>query len=90
MPCRRSARSVAASAILTLVVSLGQPGARAEELGHPKTTGYPDLEDAPRRPEKPAMTADELSKLKKELNATRDHQALKGKSGAGARQAVKP
>jgi hypothetical protein len=44
----------------------------------------------PPRPEKPAMTADEQLKLKKELSAARDHQAPKGKSGAGAGQPVKP
>ena len=64
--------------------------ARAEATALPKATGYPAVEDAPPRPQKPAMTADELSKLKKELTAARDHQAPKGKSGAGAGQPVKP
>ena len=76
--------------MLLSIVSLGPLGARAEEPGRPKTTGYPAVEDVPPRPEKPAMTADELSKLKKELNAARDHQAPKGKSGVGAGQPVKP
>jgi hypothetical protein len=39
-----------------------------------KTTGYPAVEDVPPRPGKPAMTADEQSKLKKELSAARDRQ----------------
>jgi hypothetical protein len=82
--------ALAASAILLSVGSLGSQGALAEEPGRPKTTGYPAVEDVPPRPEKPAMTADEQVKLKKELSATRDHQAPKGKSGAGARQPVKP
>jgi hypothetical protein len=82
--------ALAASAILLSVVSLGPLGARAEEPGRPKTTGYPAVEDVPPRPEKPAMTADELSKLKKELSATRDRQAPKGKASAGAGQSVKP
>jgi hypothetical protein len=80
--------ALAASAILLSVASLG--GALAEEQGRPKTTGYPAVEDVPPRPDKPAMTADEQLKLKKALSATRDRQAPKGKSGAGAGQPVKP
>ena len=80
---------LAASAIL-LSVALGPLGARAEQPGRPKTTGYPAVGDVPPRPEKPAMTADELSKLKKDLSATHDRQAPKGKSGAGAGQPIKP
>jgi hypothetical protein len=79
--------ALAASAMLLSVVSLGSLVALAEEPGRPKA-GYPTLE--PPTPEKPAMTTDEQLKLKKELSATRDHQAPKGKSGAGARQSVKP
>jgi hypothetical protein len=68
--------ALAASAILLLtVVSLVPLSSRAEEPGRPKTAGYPDVEDVPLRPEKPATTADELSKLKKDLSATRDRQA---------------
>jgi hypothetical protein len=78
---------LAASAILLSVVSLGPLGARAEEPGRSKATGYPVLE--PARPEKPAMTADELTKLKKDLTATRDRQP-KGKSGVGVGQSIKP
>jgi hypothetical protein len=62
---------------------LGPLGARAEEPGRPKTTGYPAVEDVPPRPEKPAMTADELSKLKRELSAARDRHVPKGESSAG-------
>ena len=82
--------ALAASAILLSVASLGSPGALAEEPGRTKTTGYPAVEDVTPRPEKPAMTADQQLKLKKELSATRDHQAPKGKSGAGTGQPVKP
>ena len=76
--------ALAASAILLSVVSLGSLGALAEEAGRPKTTGYPAVEDVPPRPEKPAMTADELSKLKKDLTAARDRQAPKGKAKVGS------
>jgi len=82
--------ALAASAILLSVVSLAPLDARAEEPGRPKTTGYPAVEDVPPRPEKPAMTADEQLKLKKELSATRDRQAPKGKASRGAGQPVKP
>jgi hypothetical protein len=41
------------------------------------------VEDVPPRPDKPAMTAAEQSKLKKELSAARDRQVPKGKAGAG-------
>ena len=63
-------------------------GARAEERGSSKTAGYPVLE--PARPEKPAMTADELTKLKKDLTATRDHQTTVGKARGGVGQPIKP
>lgn len=82
--------ALAASAILLSVVSLASLDARAEEPGRPKTTSYPAVEEVPARPEKPVMTADEQSKLKKELSATRDRQAPKGKASGGARQPVKP
>jgi hypothetical protein len=90
MPNDGRLTALAASAILLSVVSLAPLDARAEEPGRPKTTGYPDLGDMPPKPEKPATTADELSKLKKELSATRDRQAPRGESGTGARQPVKP
>jgi hypothetical protein len=75
--------ALAASAMLLSIVSLAPLGSRAEEPAHPKTTGYPAVGDVPPRPDKPAMTADEMSKLKKDLNAARDRQAPKGKSSAG-------
>jgi hypothetical protein len=66
---------LAASAILLSVVSLVPLSSRAEEPGRPKAAGYPDVEDVPPRPEKPAMTVDELAKLKKDLAAARDRHA---------------
>jgi hypothetical protein len=82
--------ALAASAIVLSLISLGSPGALAEAQWHRKTTGYLAVEDVPPRPEKPAMTADQQLKLKKELAATRDHQTSKGKSGAGAGPPIKP
>ena len=75
---------LAASARLLSVVSLAPLDARAEEPGRPKTTGYPAVEDVPPRPEKPAMTADEQLKLKKELSAARDRRTAAGKVRGGA------
>jgi hypothetical protein len=72
--------ALAASAILLSLVSSVPLSSRAAEPGHPKITGYPDVEDVPPRPEKPAMTADELSRLKKDLSATRDRQAPDAKA----------
>ena len=85
-------KALAASAMLLSVVALAPLGTRAEEPGHPKTNGYPAVEDVPPRSEKPAMTADEQLKLKKELSATRDRQAPGGKARARAApaQPVKP
>ena len=89
MPKGGTFTTLAASATLT-VVSLIPLISQAEEPGRPKATGYLDVQDLPPKPEKPAMTADELSKLKKDLSATRDRQAPKGKSGVGAGQPIKP
>jgi hypothetical protein len=84
--------ALAASAILLSVVALAPLRTRAEEPGHPKTTGYPAVEDLPPTRENPAMTPDEQLKLKKDLSAARDHQAPKGKAKADAAHAepVKP
>ena len=90
----------ALAAVTSLLMSLSLGGcatstagsslmdARAEEPGHPKTTGYPAVHDVPPRPEKPAMTADEQSKLKKDLTAARDRQASRAK--AANSQPAKP
>jgi hypothetical protein len=66
--------------------------ARAEAPAPPKTSAYLPVGDVPPRPEKPAMTADEQLKLKKDLTAARDRQAAKGKAMGDAAHAepVKP
>jgi hypothetical protein len=51
--------------------------ARAEVPSPPKTSVYLPVEDLPPKRAKPAMTADERSKLQKELIDARDHQASK-------------
>jgi hypothetical protein len=90
--------ALAAGALLLLSLSLGgcatstPMDARAEVPEPPKPTAYLPVEDVPPRPEKPAMTADEQSKLKKDLTAARDSQAPKGKAKGDAAHAepVKP
>lgn len=77
----------AASATMLSAVSLLPLASQAEETARPKTTGYPAVEDVPPRPDKPAMTADEQSKLKKELSTARDRQpkgSTAGKASTGA------
>jgi len=87
-----------AEAVLLSILSLGGSvtsipmDARAEVPAPPKPTAYLPVEDVPPRPEKPAMTADEQSKLKKDLIAARDRQPPKGKAKGDAAHAepVKP
>ena len=77
--------ALASGALLLLSLSLGGCAsstvgssimdARAEVTDHPKATGYPAVEDIPPSTDRPAMTADEQLKLKKELIATRERQA---------------
>jgi hypothetical protein len=43
----------------------------------PKTRAYLPVEDLPQRREQPGMTADEVSRLKKELIGERNRQAIK-------------
>jgi predicted small secreted protein len=62
--------------------------ARAE--APPKTSVYLPVEDLPPKREKPAMTADERSKLQKELIAARDRQASDGKARGGAARRPQP
>src|ERR1700736_4064834 len=66
--------------------------ARAEAGALSKTSDYLPVEDLPPKREKPAMTADERSKLQKELIAARDRQASGGKAKGGAAppQSIKP
>ena len=64
--------------------------ARAEAPTPPKASAYPLVEDLPPKREKPAMTADEMSKLKKDLSAARDRQTATVKARGGAATAVQP
>jgi hypothetical protein len=91
----------AAGVLLLLSLSLGGctssagvsslMDARAEVTNHPKTTAYPVVEDVPPGPNKPAMTADEQSKLKKALIAAREGQAKeKAKQDALRAEPAKP
>src|SRR6266849_3605558 len=64
--------------------------ARAEAPALPKTSVYLPVEDLPPKREKPAMTADERSKLQKELITVRDRQASDGKARGGAARRPQP
>jgi hypothetical protein len=88
--------SLAAAALLLSGLSLGGCAistagsslmdARAEATTLPKPGVYLPVEDLPPKREKPAMTADERSKLQKELIAARDRQTSGVKArGAAAR-----
>ena len=85
-----------AAAVLLSILSLGgcvtstPMDARAEVPGSPKPTAYLPVEDVPPRPEKPAMTTDEQSRLKKDLTAARVRQAPKAKGDAAHAEPVKP
>jgi len=86
---------VVAGAVVLLSLSLGGCAtsssslmdARAETLTLQQK--YLPVEDLPPKREKPAMTADEQAKLKKELTAARDRQATSAKA-QGSATPVKP
>jgi len=89
--------ALAAALLLPSILSLCACGtstpldARAELPEHPKTNGYLALEDTPPKPERPAMTADEQLKLKKELAVARDRQAKGNAEGNDPRtESTKP
>ena len=88
----RKITALAVGALMLLSLSLGGCAtslmdARAEAPAVPKASVYPPLEDlAPKRAGQ-AMTADERSKLAKELIAARDRQVPGGKARGGAAQA---
>ena len=54
--------------------------AHAEAPTPPKTSGYLPVEDLPPPRDQAAMTRDQQAKLKKELLAARDRQAVAAKS----------
>ena len=62
----RKAASLIAAAVLLLFGNT-ITGARAQ-------SAYPNVGDMPSRPDKPAMTVDEQSKLRDALAKARDHQ----------------
>ena len=94
--------SLAAAALLLSGLSLGGCAtstagsslmdARAEATARPKPSVYLPVEDLPPEREKPAMTADERSKLLKELIAARDRQTshVKASGGAARPKPLKP
>jgi hypothetical protein len=75
--------SLALSGCVTSTEGSSLMDARAEGPAAPKTSAYPPVEDAPPKRAVPAMTADEQSKLKKDLTAARDRQKSIGKKDRG-------
>jgi hypothetical protein len=91
MPKNGKTRSLAAAALLVSGLWLGMHAdARAEATTAPKQRAYPQVEDVPAKPDKPAMTADEQAKLKKDLIDARDRQTSKAKQGATRPKPIKP
>jgi hypothetical protein len=94
--------ALAAGALLLLSLSLGGCAtstagsslmdARAETPALPKPSVHSPLEDLPPKREKPAITAEEQSKLKKELMDTRDRQTshAKARGGVAPPKSIKP
>ena len=94
-------RRIAALAVgmpLLLILSLGGCAssssslmdAHAEAPAPAKTSRYLPVEDLPPARDQAAMTRDEQAKLKKELLAARDRQAVAAKSQGDPLQPIKP
>ena len=97
MPKCERFKAFNAAAVLLSILALGacvtstSMDARAEMPDHPETAGFMALENVPARPDRPAMTAEEQSKLKKELSAARDRQSTAAKARDAKRaEPVKP
>src|ERR1700722_6382492 len=93
MSSKPSRTAFAAGALLLSSLSLGgcvtsatgssPMDPRGEAPGLRKTSAYPPVEDLPPKPAVSPMTADEQSKLKKDLMAARDRQASTAKNQQG-------
>jgi hypothetical protein len=91
MPKNGKTRSLAAAALLVSGLWFGMcTDARAEATTAPKQRASPQVEDVRAKPDKPAMTADEQAKLKKDLIDARDRQTSKAKQGAIRSKPIKP
>jgi hypothetical protein len=93
-------RVTSLAALLLLSVSLGGCAtstvgsslmdARAEVAAPQKPSGYMPVEEMPSKREKPALTPDEVLKLRKDLIEARDRQAPKGKAKLDSKEVTKP
>ena len=87
--------ALAVRAVLLSILSLGGCASSSSSLMDARAEApspqqkYLPVEDLPPKREKPAMTADEQAKLKKELTAARDRQATSAKA-QGSATPVKP
>ena len=83
--------SLAAATVLLLDLWHGMcADARAEATTASKQNVYPRVQDPPATRDKPAMTADEQAKLKKDLIDARDRQTSKAKQGATRPKPIQP
>jgi hypothetical protein len=85
--------SLAAAVLLVVGLWVGMcADARAEAITAPKQSAFPDLQDLPAKRDKPPMTTDEQSKLKKDLIDARDRRAprVKAKEGPIRPKPIKP
>lgn len=78
----RQVTSLAARAVLLLIVLLGSSLTSTAGSSLIEATAYPPVEDLP--PNREMMTADQQSKLKKELIDARDRQAASVKAQGDA------
>jgi hypothetical protein len=98
---RQETTVLAAGALLLLSLSVGGcvtsatgssslMDARAETPTRPKAGAFMPVEDLPQKRDNPAMTPDDVSKVRKELIDARDRQAAKSKGNADSTKANKP
>jgi hypothetical protein len=93
MPKDGKTTSLAAAVLLLSGLWLGIcADARAEATTAPKQSAYPPVQDLPAQRDKPTMTVDEQSKLKKDLIDARDRQTshVKAKQSAARPKPIKP
>jgi hypothetical protein len=86
----RNGKTTSLTAAALLLWALVISTARAESTAVPKQSAYPQVQDPPSDREKPAMTADEQAKLKKELIDARDRQTSKAGGSAAGSKTKKP
>jgi hypothetical protein len=85
----KNGKAVSLVAVALLLSGLSLVGDAATDAR--AESAYPNVEDLPLKRDKPPITVDEQSKLKKELNDARDRQnsQVKGRDGAAQQKSQK-